>query len=326
MRQAHRPFGGKRFGWPPNPAVVTFAVIFLGFGALWATGIVDPKRLFAGEPEPSRSGLVAVPISAVAISAYSQLVREHFWNSQLGEMSFIYLPPNQVSPNMIRDFGQLLGRVLRREKPAGYVFTEDDFFAPGTRPGIVAGIPAGKRAMRVDSERVFGLQGLERGDRFDLLSVIALEDGAISVSSVEGSSDPRTESPTNLRNGKKQATVTPIVQNGLVIEPVGVRNLPTTSTSIIRGQQTSTKPVLEAVIAVAPEEVVRLVEALAVNAQLHCLPRSGRPDDDPMVNIPSLIPRTPSAPPRSGPPRGQAKQIEMINGTQRQRRTALERK
>jgi hypothetical protein len=180
--------------------------------------------------------------------------------------------------------------------------------------------------MRVDSERVFGLQGLERGDRFDLLSVIALEDGAISVSSVEGSSDPRTESPTNLRNGKKQATVTPIVQNGLVIEPVGVRNLPTTSTSIIRGQQTSTKPVLEAVIAVAPEEVVRLVEALAVNAQLHCLPRSGRPDDDPMVNIPSLIPRTPSAPPRSGPPRGQAKQIEMINGTQRQRRTALERK
>jgi hypothetical protein len=203
---------------------------------------------------------------------------------------------------------------------------EEDFFPRGTRPGLVAGIPAGKRAMRVESERVFGLQGLERGDRFDLISVIALEASGGNVASAGGIYGAQMELQASLQNWKKQATVTPIVQNGMVIEPVGVRNLPTTSSSIMRGQQTTAKPVLEVVIAVEPEEVVRLTEALAVNAQLHCLPRSGQPEEDPKVSIPFHKPRSPFSGGLSGPGSGQMTTIETINGTQRQLLAAPEQR
>ena len=58
---------------------------------------------------------------------------------------------------MLVNVSDVIGRVLEHEKTPGYVFTEADFLPKGTREGIVAGIPAGKRAIRLSADRVDGL-------------------------------------------------------------------------------------------------------------------------------------------------------------------------
>ncbi len=70
-----------------------------------------------------------------------------------------------------------------------------------------------------------------------------------------------------------------IVQSGNIVQAAATRMVPVASSTMTNGLVTRTKPVQEAVIAVAPGEVARLTEALAVGAEISCVPRSGRPDD-----------------------------------------------
>ena len=78
-----------------------------------------------------------------------------------------------------------------------------------------------------------------------------------------------------------------------------------------------------AALALTPEESVQLTEALAINAQLICLPRSGRPDEDPAAALPAQKPR--QQPPVQKVPGGGGGKvndprvlIETINGDKRQ--------
>ena len=121
-----------------------------------------------------------------------------------------------------------------------------------------------------------------------------------------------------LQNWNKQATVTPLVANGLVVEPVSPRSTVFTNNSLVGGQTTGAKPVMEVIIAIDPAEVVRLTEAMAVNAKILCLPRSGRPEDDPAISLPSHSPRSPFSSGDGGPGNGPMTTIETINGTSRQ--------
>lgn len=318
MRNPTRGYGTRRGWWPPSPAIVTIFVVLMGLVALWSSGLIDLGRLGWGKSlgQPSRAGLVAIPVSATAVPAYTRMNRDHLWNPTLGELSLIYLRPEQVSPEMIQEISRITGRVLDHDKPAGYVFTEADFLPKGTRPGLVAGIPPGKRALRVDAEKVYGLQGLRRGDRFDLVSTIALD--AIRSGSNFGGGGvyaPQMELQSKMMNWQKQATVSVVVQNGVVVEPMTLRNVPLTSGTLTQGMVTRTKPVQEVVIAVDPREVAHLTEAMAVDARISCVPRSGRPEDPPALVTPPSTPRSPFA---TGTGPGPLTTIESITGTKRE--------
>ncbi len=64
----------------------------------------------------------------------------------------------------------------------------------------------------------------------------------------------------------------------MVVSPVKVRNLPTTfASSLTQGATTRNMPVQEIVLAVAPEEVGLLAEAMDMKYQITCVVRSGRP-------------------------------------------------
>jgi hypothetical protein len=75
----------------------------------------------------------------------------------------------------------------------------------------------------------------------------------------------------------KCSLVRPLVQNGIVVTPVKVRNVPITSSSLTQGTITRTRPVHEIVLAVAPEEVGLLAEAMDLKYEITCVTRSGRP-------------------------------------------------
>lgn len=112
-----------------SPAwLVAFLLVVVGItvASLWAGGVITLDHWFG----PSREGLVAVPAPSRPIPAYTKVTRD-FLLDQNGNLSFIYLPPDAVTPEMYVQLSDILGRVTKKPKPPGYVFTEADFFSEG---------------------------------------------------------------------------------------------------------------------------------------------------------------------------------------------------
>ena len=298
------PYTPRRTGWgallrsaPPIAMVVATAAVAV-FGLLWALGVINP----GGTPPPSTAGLVPVPTPVRRIPAYTRVTRDHLWDPRNQRLSFVYLPPGSLTPEMLVNVSDVLGRVLDHEKAPGYVFTEDDFLPKGTREGLVGGIPAGKRAVRISGDRVDGLFGLNPGDRFDLLATLPIDGNRGGGQSLNfgGVYGQEMALEAHLSNWQKQATVRVMVQNAVIVEAMGVRGVPMSQSSLTEGSVTRMRPVQEAVIAINPEEVARLAEALAVDAKITAVPRSGRPDDRVDSPTPDLHPVSPFTNPESG--------------------------
>lgn len=251
---------------------------FVLFNAVRSTGQgIEPPLV---RPE----GHIGVPISGRTIPAYHKLTRDDLWDAQHGRLAVTFIPEAQIG-DVIYDLSKLLGRVLDHEKPAGYAFTERDFLPKGTRPGVVAGIPAGKRALRLDAAKIGGLVGLNPGDRFDVVATQPVDPqsgarpGALDLGGAYGALLSQQLALQNQTLRRHQAIVRVVVQSGVVVSPLETRNVPVSSSTLTSGLRTTTRPVQEMVIAVDPTEVAPLTESLAVEAQLTCLPRSGLPDD-----------------------------------------------
>jgi len=77
------------------------------------------------------------------------------------------------------------------------------------------------------------------------------------------------------------------------------------------------RAVQEAVIAVSPNEVALLTEAMAVDARLSSIPRSGRPEDPVNSRTPDLRPFSPFAAPGGGNRTNAFSTVETIMGPKR---------
>jgi Flp pilus assembly protein CpaB len=300
-----------------RPMVVVTVVVsaLAAIVLLAALGIIDLSRLRSSEP--STVGLIAVPTSATQIPAHTRIRRDHLWDRANARISVVYLPPRAVKKEMLLNITQIIGRVLDSEKEPGYVFTDADFLPRGTREGLVAGIPAGKRAIRVSADRVDGLYGLNAGDRFDIVATmpIAAADGGRSLN-FSGPYSQEIALETQLSNWEKQATVRVIVQNAVIVEPMIARGVPVTATSA-QAAAARARAVQEAVIAVNPNEVALLTEAMAVEARLSSIPRSGRPDDPVNTRTPDLRPFSPFAAPGGSNQTNGFSTVETIMGPKR---------
>src|SRR4029453_14128773 len=158
------------------------------------------------------------------IPNYTKITRDHLVDLKNQSLSVVYLPPQAVTKDMILNIGDIIGRVLNHDKQRGYVFTEADFYPKGTREGVVAGIPPGKRAIRVQADKVDGLFGLQPGDRFDLVASMAIDGGRGGGSSQAftggGAYGSQLALQARLSNWQRQATVRILVQNGSIVEPL----------------------------------------------------------------------------------------------------------
>lgn len=283
----------------PAPALTAYAVpaaalfLVVGGGLLWLAGAFRPRQE-GPRPLVQPPGTVAVPMAARPIKAYTRVTRDDMWDGRNGRFAVAFVPADQVTPAMMTKITDVTGRVLARDKAPDYVFTEDDFLPRGTRPGVVAGIPAGKRALRLEAEKVLGLIGLRAGDRFDLVATVPLDPSKRSalpnVGGAYGGLLSQQLAQASGANGQKQANVRVVVQSGVVVSPVETRAVPLSTTSLTQGTRTQTRPVQEMVIAIDPTEVAPLTEAMAIGAVLTCLPRSGRPDDPADSTTPGLTP------------------------------------
>ncbi len=292
MRTPVRGYGARRSWLGLNPVVLGAIVLVTAFVGLSIAGVIDPLKAFRGPQAPDRRGLVPIPSAAMAIPAYTKITLDHLLNAKAGEFSVVWLRPNQVPPDVYRTVNAIIGRVMDHDKPPGYAFTESDFLPKGTRPGLTAGIPPGKRAMRIPVDRIPGLVELQPGDRFDLVATQAIDPSGVTMSA-GGLYGKQIDAQARLMNLQRQATVRVVVQAGDVVEPMRTRQVPVASTSMTQGLTVRTRPVQEVVIAVYPHEVARLTEAMAVGSDIACVPRSGRPEDPHDSITPDSMPVSP---------------------------------
>lgn len=145
--------------------------------------------------------------------------------------------------------------------------------------------------MRIEAEQVKGLYGLHIGDRFDLVATIPIEtkNGAKGLK-IGGAYQEVLALQAELTNWMKQATVRVLVQSGQLVQPLITRQVPISTNTLQQGAVTRMRPVQEYVIAVDPQEVALLTQAIAVKAQINAVPRSGQPGDPDDSRTPDLQP------------------------------------
>lgn len=266
-----------------NAFPVFIALVFLSAGGaavLWASGIFNQQKQTI-----SREGQIAFPALSRSVQAYDAIRREDLLNPQTRQLNVIWLPEAQANPKMLRDLTEIIGRVISRDKQAGFILTEKDFLPKGTRPGISAGIPPGKRSLTIPVEEIPGLELLRQGDQFDLLAVLPEKEQPIS--NIEQAALMGGIKPPDTRSGQlaKQSGSKSLVVGGTMIalsqgtkrSTDGAKGLVAPTT----GNRNAKKPQMMAVIAIDPVEVAPLTEAIGLELNLYCVARSGHPEDTP---------------------------------------------
>ena len=280
--------------------VAAVALAALGAVLLLRGGTTDDGA-GAGLPE----GMVGVPVAAVDLPAYTEIRLEHLFDPRTGDLAVVPLAEESILDSTFVEPVELIGRVLARPKSARRVFREEDFLPVGTRPGLVAGIPPGKRALRIDASKVSGIVGLQQGDRFDLVATFRGGDAGGPIESVYGA---RGMAPS-----ASSARSRTIAEDAAVVTALESRALPGAAAS------RSGAVVQEMVIALEPDEVPIVTESLEGAARIDCIPRSG---------LPGASERT--ADQRSARPgawargRGEAPIVDVIEGDQRSLRRVPE--
>lgn len=236
----------------------------------------------ATTPAVSREGMVAYPALGRPVKAFARITRDDFADPKTGQLNVLWMPKDKIADTWERDLGKLIGRVLARDKSANYILTEADFMPPGTREGIAGGVPPGKRAMVIDAKQVSGVGQLRPGDRFDLIASLPLNMQQL-VPRVQWGllQDHIDEREHAIGTLQKQASIKVLAHNAAIVA---------------HERTASDKGKAEhfVTIAVDPVEISPLTEAIAINAGIVCIARSGHPDD------PGADSRTPEHNPLEG--------------------------
>ena len=240
----------------------------------------------AGTLKPSRAGMVPVPKSLVDLKAFEPVTREAIYDLQKGDDSYFWFPKERVdrNPNWIVNVDEVVGRVMARDKRADFVFTEKDFLPPGSRTGLAGGVPEGKHGFFIRADQADGLRLLKMGDRFDLLASLPEESGSgAEYGLLMGGIKALGKKPIPLSG------VRLLVQGGTVVALTDGRTMTTQGGMAFSSPATAaanrSRPTTAAggsgggeqlAIAIDPEEVVPLTQALGAGLRIHAVARSGQ--------------------------------------------------
>src|SRR5580692_1314265 len=241
-------------------------------GTLWAFGKVDPVAWFSHRDQLP-PGHVPVLASWTKIPAYTKITRDHLIDPRTGKWAFVPVPESEIPKEAMLSTNEVIGRVLNHDKGPRYVFTERDFFPKGTRAGLAGAIPPGKVSLTLERTKIQGISGLQQQDRIDLTATIPVENPKASGNLAKG-----ILQEAQMAAMEKLARVRVLATNAVLIE-FTQHDKAITSRSISNGTQVKKVPVEEVVLAVSPEEVAPIQEALSTDVAISCVVRSGQPGD-----------------------------------------------
>lgn len=279
----------------------------------------------AAEAEPAvLDGSVKVWATYQPMRAFTKVGPRHLTMPN-GQMSLrpvvLDKHPDRVFYEVL-DVPKLLNRVLKKDKPANSVFKESDFLPLETRAGVNAGIPPGKRGVWVDLSKVTGLADLQQGDVIDLVAATAPSNQTKLDTKVLGKvadtvMKARLEAAAAKTQKASAASTWVAARAATVIVPSRKRPMPGAS-----AKRANAAMLEEAFLAIEPEDVVRLSQALAQEVTLLAAPRSNQPIDEP-VEIEDQMPEDATAALRKlltgdEEAEGTMQMVEVIRGGQRE--------
>jgi Flp pilus assembly protein CpaB len=207
---------------------------------------------------PAPEGMVRVPVSCRAIPAHFRIAHSDLVDPRTREQRYIHLPQTGLEQRgVILEPTELLGRVLREDKPAGEIFLREELSPLGTPEGLAGALPEGRRSFTLSAAQLEGAALLRRGDRIDIMASISLQLPQ-SVRTFQ-----------SLNSGRRQIRV--IVQDALVLAPAGAPE------TIAAGGGEAKR---EIILGIQPAEVPILEQALNLNSGLRAIFRS-RQDSEP---------------------------------------------
>lgn len=270
----------RRSGLPAQALLLLVGALLLaGVGAALVWRSLDGGRN-EGDTQ-STEGMIGVPVATIDLPSYAEIRLEHLLDPRTGALAAVYLPEESILESTIVAPRDLIGRVLARPKSASRVFRESDLMPIGTRPGFVAGIPEGQRALRIDASKVSGIVGLRQGDRFDLVATYPSANRNGAVESVYGNAP---------LSGAQRARARVVASGATVVSALESRALPGAAAG------RSGKIVQEIVIALSPDEITTVTEALEIAKRIDCIPRSGLPTSESPQDAATVV----AAPARRG--------------------------
>ncbi len=280
------PYARARARGSSRWVVVVLVCLFIPFaaagtvGTLWAFGKVDPIAWFSRRDQLP-PGFVPVLASGTIIPAYTKITRDHLLDPKTGKFAFVPVPEGEIPKEAILSPNEVMGRVLNHDKPQSYLFTERDFFPKGTRAGLAGAIPPGKVSLTLERTKIQGIFGLQQQDRIDLTATVPVE-----APKGSGNLSKGLMQQTQIAQMEKLARVRVLAKNAVIIE-FTKHDKSVVSRTLSQGTFSKKVPVEEVVIAVDPEEVAPIQEALSTDVAISCVVRSGQPGDPGIATVES---------------------------------------
>jgi hypothetical protein len=170
----------------------------------------------------------------------------------------------------VMNVNAIIGRVVRRDKRAGLAFREDTFFPQGTPEGIAGATPPGMRAITLDAADLLGVHSLQAGDRLDLMASLPAGDeseGSVPAR-LPGLSTPVTSA------GSAEPSPVLLANSAIVLRPVYVRSEAAAVNSLMQGRLVRNEPHYEVALAVDPEDVIPIQNAINRSLKITCIAHS----------------------------------------------------
>jgi len=244
------------------------SLVIVAFAAtvLAVFGWTKIRNVFAHDKEKeSHQGKVAVVLAPMNIPAFTKIDPAMFIDRKTGTFSVAWIDEKIVlEKGLMRDPGPFRGRVLRDDKGAGLAVSESDFYPKGTNASFTAGIEPGYRGVTLDPAKIFGLDALNRNDRFDLVAVIDVKSSGSGKDAGIVMTPEAAAAAESARQWKTDRRT--IVQNAKIINPAQKGHT---------SGQTN-----ECFVEIRDEESAALNDALAKGVKIICQARSGLPGGD----------------------------------------------
>ena len=290
-----RPINARpRRGSPTRFLLLGTLAVVLGLIATVSTLYLLGVGPFGGPRHVSHPGMVGVPRSFRTIPAYTQVTEADLTTEDSNPSDGYFPSRDRIPKAVITERGQILFRVTSKEKPPGRLFSEADFAPKGTRPGVAAGVPEGKRAMTLEADKLNGVYGLQQGDHVDLVASIPLDKlssfGGADWSRLAVSTQTQAQAqagPRDDRSKEKRTETRMLARDAVLVTPVTTRQKSITSSSLTQGTTVRQVPVHEIVLAVDEDEVAPLTDAMGLAVEITCIAHSGRPEDKNLHVVPA---------------------------------------
>lgn len=252
-----------------NPLLVVLLLIVAGLGTvgtLHATGkhkfaFID-KLLGHEVHAADHSGMVAIPISSRPLQPGHRIERSDLWDVAKNVPQVVWVPEGSVNENWKRKPSEIEDRVMARDKRPGFTFTEGDFLPPGSQEGAVGLVPKGMRLVSLDPSKVNGIEQLHFQNRFDLVVSEKVDRDLFDQAekALTRQSGATIDKKLQLASLKEMAHQTVLVHDGMMIQAPAK-------------EAKQREKVVQ--VAVWPDDVLPLLEALDLERTVVCIPYSG---------------------------------------------------